>query len=114
MRNRSELGEVLSKVPSRHRTLLTGTPLQNNLSELFNLLTFLGEGAGGDDAFVREHGETTTSDQVRGQRRTAFRPPAIDKSRSSALTGPHHITAVFPLSRFGGCTILLCRSCCDA
>lgn len=37
----SQLNKVLETLPSRHRVLLTGTPLQNNLQELYNLLQFL-------------------------------------------------------------------------
>ena len=32
---------VLNNYPLQHKLLLTGTPLQNNLEELFHLLNFL-------------------------------------------------------------------------
>lgn len=37
----SVLSQVLRKFSSKHRVLLTGTPLQNNLQELWALLNFL-------------------------------------------------------------------------
>lgn len=35
------LGKLIRKVPSKNRLLLTGTPLHNNLHELYSLLNFL-------------------------------------------------------------------------
>jgi len=32
---------ILNNYPLQHKLLLTGTPLQNNLEELFHLLNFL-------------------------------------------------------------------------
>lgn len=37
----SVLSQVLRKFKTKHRILLTGTPLQNNLKELWALLNFL-------------------------------------------------------------------------
>lgn len=39
--SKSVLSQVLRKLPSKHRLLLTGTPLQNNLQELWSLLNFI-------------------------------------------------------------------------
>jgi SNF2 family DNA or RNA helicase len=39
--NQSKFFQVLSQYKVKYRLLLTGTPLQNNLEELFNLLNFL-------------------------------------------------------------------------
>lgn len=39
--NESVLSNVLRKFDATHRILLTGTPLQNNLTELWALLNFL-------------------------------------------------------------------------
>ena len=39
--NESVLSTVLRKFNALHRVLLTGTPLQNNLTELWALLNFL-------------------------------------------------------------------------
>ena len=40
----SRLAGELAAMPAAARLLLTGTPLQNNLGELFQLLTFLEPG----------------------------------------------------------------------
>ena len=37
----SQLYQVLSSLTAHHRLLLTGTPLQNSLKELWSLLSFL-------------------------------------------------------------------------
>lgn len=37
----SQFFRVLNNYPLQHKLLLTGTPLQNNLEELFHLLNFL-------------------------------------------------------------------------
>jgi len=37
----SALFQSLSQFKTKHRMLLTGTPLQNNLSELFHLMQFI-------------------------------------------------------------------------
>jgi SNF2 family DNA or RNA helicase len=39
--NQSRFFKVLSRYNIQYKLLLTGTPLQNNLEELFNLLNFL-------------------------------------------------------------------------
>jgi len=39
--DQSVLSQVLRKFKAQHRLLLTGTPLQNNLTELWALLNFL-------------------------------------------------------------------------
>jgi len=39
--DQSKLSQVLRKFKTTHRLLLTGTPLQNNLTELWALLNFL-------------------------------------------------------------------------
>lgn len=39
--SKSVLSQVLRKLDSKHRFLLTGTPLQNNLQELWSLLNFI-------------------------------------------------------------------------
>ncbi|GAW79450.1 DEAD/DEAH helicase [Plasmodium gonderi] len=39
--SKSKLHNILAEFKSKHRILLTGTPLQNNLSELWSLLNFL-------------------------------------------------------------------------
>ena len=42
LKNRNcRLGKELRKIPCKYRMLLTGTPLQNDMEELWSLLNFL-------------------------------------------------------------------------
>ena len=42
LKNRNcRLGQELRRIPSKHRMLLTGTPLQNDMEELWSLLNYL-------------------------------------------------------------------------
>ena len=54
-----------SSAPQEHRVLLTGTPLQNSVEELFSLLHFLEptKFASGD-AFLQEFGNLKTEEEV--------------------------------------------------
>ncbi|CAH8676514.1 choline dehydrogenase 6 [Schistosoma haematobium] len=60
-----KLGEGLRYLDLDHRVLLTGTPLQNNVEELFGLLNFLEpEKFNCSATFVAEYGELKTEEQV--------------------------------------------------
>ncbi|TMS35621.1 hypothetical protein L596_002984 [Steinernema carpocapsae] len=63
--NRSLFFKTLSGYKLGYRMLLTGTPLQNNLEELFNLLNFLSPDRFDDlDAFTKEFAEISNEDQI--------------------------------------------------
>uniref|UniRef100_A0A5K3F821 Chromo domain-containing protein n=1 Tax=Mesocestoides corti TaxID=53468 RepID=A0A5K3F821_MESCO len=60
-----KLGEGLRYLDLDHRVLLTGTPLQNNVEELFGLLNFLEpERFACANTFLAEFGELKTEQQV--------------------------------------------------
>ncbi|VDN97488.1 unnamed protein product [Rodentolepis nana] len=60
-----KLGEGLRYLDFDHRVLLTGTPLQNNVEELFGLLNFLDpQRFGCATTFLTEFGELKTEEQV--------------------------------------------------
>ena len=39
--DQSELSQALVALPTHHRVILTGTPLQNNIRELFNIMQYV-------------------------------------------------------------------------
>ncbi|XP_023213570.1 chromodomain-helicase-DNA-binding protein 8-like, partial [Centruroides sculpturatus] len=66
LKNRNcKLLEGLRLLNTEHRVLLTGTPLQNNVEELFSLLNFLEPNRFvSTEAFLEEFGELKTEGQV--------------------------------------------------
>ena len=64
----SKLFQQLHNFKTRQRTLLTGTPLQNNLSELFMLLHFLDAGKFHSlQDFEADYSDLSHGDKVRLQ-----------------------------------------------
>jgi len=66
LKNRNcKLLEGLRLLNMEHRVLLTGTPLQNNVEELFSLLNFLEPAQfSSPEAFLQEFGDLKTEEQV--------------------------------------------------
>lgn len=66
LKNRNcKLLEGLRQLHLEHRVLLSGTPLQNNVSELFSLLNFLEPSQfSNSEEFLREFGSLKTEDEV--------------------------------------------------
>ncbi|XP_051119947.1 CHD3-type chromatin-remodeling factor PICKLE-like [Andrographis paniculata] len=61
----SKLFSMLTQYSSRHRVLLTGTPLQNNLDELFMLMHFLDAGKFGSlEDFQEEFKDINQEEQI--------------------------------------------------
>ncbi|CAI9092629.1 OLC1v1027924C1 [Oldenlandia corymbosa var. corymbosa] len=76
----SKLFSSLKQFSSRHRVLLTGTPLQNNLDELFMLMHFLDAGKfGGLEEFQEEFKDINQEEQI---------------SRLHRMLGPHLLRRV--------------------
>ncbi len=64
--NQSKFFKVLSEYPIKYKVLLTGTPLQNNLEELFHLLNFLRPQDFNDlNFFLSEFSDLSKDDQVK-------------------------------------------------
>jgi len=64
--NQSKFFRVLMEYQFKHKLLLTGTPLQNNLEELFHLLNFLCPTKFTDmEGFLNEFAEIAKEDQVK-------------------------------------------------
>ncbi len=63
--NKCKLLEGLNLLQCESRLLLSGTPLQNNIQELYSLLSFLEPTQfNSEDAFIREFGDMQNEDQV--------------------------------------------------
>ncbi|KAI9346673.1 SNF2 family N-terminal domain-containing protein [Pilaira anomala] len=61
----SKVGEILKAFSIDHKLLLTGTPLQNNLDELYSLLNFMQpEVFSNERAFFAEYGNLQTAHEV--------------------------------------------------
>ncbi|XP_047240264.1 chromodomain-helicase-DNA-binding protein 4a isoform X3 [Girardinichthys multiradiatus] len=64
--NQSKFFRVLNNYSLQHKLLLTGTPLQNNLEELFHLLNFLTpERFNNLDVFLEEFADIAKEDQIK-------------------------------------------------
>ncbi|XP_076010849.1 chromodomain-helicase-DNA-binding protein 4 isoform X2 [Genypterus blacodes] len=64
--NQSKFFRILNNYPLQHKLLLTGTPLQNNLEELFHLLNFLTPMRFNNlDGFLEEFADIAKEDQIK-------------------------------------------------
>ncbi|XP_028325526.1 chromodomain-helicase-DNA-binding protein 4 isoform X2 [Gouania willdenowi] len=64
--NQSKFFRILNNYPLQHKLLLTGTPLQNNLEELFHLLNFLTpERFHNLEGFLEEFADIAKEDQIK-------------------------------------------------
>uniref|UniRef100_A0AAY5KGR3 DNA helicase n=1 Tax=Esox lucius TaxID=8010 RepID=A0AAY5KGR3_ESOLU len=64
--NQSKFFRILNNYPLQHKLLLTGTPLQNNLEELFHLLNFLTpERFNNLEGFLEEFADIAKEDQIK-------------------------------------------------
>ncbi|CAL8374748.1 unnamed protein product [Boreogadus saida] len=64
--NQSKFFRILNNYPLQHKLLLTGTPLQNNLEELFHLLNFLTPLRFSNlDGFLEEFADIAKEDQIK-------------------------------------------------
>ncbi|KAF2036763.1 hypothetical protein EK21DRAFT_106074 [Setomelanomma holmii] len=81
--DKSQLYTALSGVRAPFRLLMTGTPLQNNARELFNLLHFLDETI--DAAALEEKYAEMTSDNVK-ELHGQIRPFILRRTKAQVLT----------------------------
>ncbi|ORY14692.1 PHD/FYVE-zinc-finger like domain-domain-containing protein [Clohesyomyces aquaticus] len=81
--DKSQLYSALSAIKSPFRLLLTGTPLQNNARELFNLLQFLDDTI--NAAELEEKYAEMTSDNI-GELHDQIRPFILRRTKAQVLT----------------------------
>ncbi|KAI6178175.1 hypothetical protein M3Y98_00472300 [Aphelenchoides besseyi] len=85
--NQSLFFRTLNEFRINYRLLLTGTPLQNNLEELFHLLNFLSsERFNHLESFTREFAEISKEDQIQKLHRM-LGPHMLRRLKSDVLTG---------------------------
>ncbi|KAI6214790.1 hypothetical protein M3Y94_00309900 [Aphelenchoides besseyi] len=85
--NQSLFFRTLNEFRINHRLLLTGTPLQNNLEELFHLLNFLSADRFNDlESFTREFAEISKEDQIQ-KLHSLLGPHMLRRLKSDVLTG---------------------------
>lgn len=85
----SKFAETLGTMyQSRHRLLLTGTPLQNNLPELWSLLNFL---------LPRIFSSVETFDQWFNKPFASFRAGPVEQSESDYLTNEERMLIIYRL-----------------
>ncbi|KAJ6604478.1 SNF2 family DNA-dependent ATPase [Mycena vulgaris] len=93
----SLLFRKLNELNSIHRIIMTGTPLNNNIRELFNLMNFLDPVAWNDlEALAQKH-ETLTEDLVK-ELHTRLRPYFLRRIKSQVLQLPPKNEVIVPVS----------------
>jgi SNF2 family DNA or RNA helicase len=61
----SKLFKALSQLSTEHRVLLTGTPIQNNIEELWTLLHYIEpKSFSSMSSFISEYGQLQKTEQV--------------------------------------------------
>ncbi|GMR60998.1 hypothetical protein PMAYCL1PPCAC_31193, partial [Pristionchus mayeri] len=85
--NQSLFFRTLREFNINYRLLLTGTPLQNNLEELFHLLNFLSPDRFYDlESFTHEFAEISKEDQIQ-KLHSLLGPHMLRRLKSDVLTG---------------------------
>ena len=82
--DKSQMYDILSKLSIRFRVLLTGTPLQNNARELFNLLQFLDPSK--MNALAMEKKFENLTDETVAELHESIRPFFLRRTKVQVLT----------------------------
>ncbi|KAG7450689.1 uncharacterized protein BT62DRAFT_985010 [Guyanagaster necrorhizus] len=95
--DKSLLFRKLNELNSIHRIIMTGTPLNNNIRELFNLMNFLDPEQWNDlEAMEKEH-EELTEDLIK-QLHSRLRPYFLRRIKSEVLQLPPKNEVIVPVS----------------
>ncbi|KAJ6574934.1 hypothetical protein B0H19DRAFT_1371843 [Mycena capillaripes] len=93
----SLLFRKLNELKSLHRIIMTGTPLNNNIRELFNLMNFLDPVEWNDlEALAQKH-ETLTEDLIKDLH-SRLRPYFLRRIKSQVLKLPPKNEVIVPVS----------------
>ncbi|KAJ5086813.1 hypothetical protein NUU61_008120 [Penicillium alfredii] len=94
--DKSQLYERLSLIKFGFKVLLTGTPLQNNIRELFNLIQFLDPNENAED--LEKHHGALTSENIRSLHEM-IRPFFLRRTKAEVLPFlPPMVQIIVPLS----------------
>ena len=85
--DKSLLFTKLNELKAKHRVIMTGTPLNNNIRELFNLMNFLDPDNWSDLEALETEYEELTEDLVK-QLHDRLRPYFLRRIKSEVLTLP--------------------------
>ncbi|KAK7012398.1 chromatin remodeling complex subunit [Favolaschia claudopus] len=96
----SLLFRKLNELNTLHRIIMTGTPLNNNIRELFNLLNFLDPIVWNDQQNLAQQHENLTEDLIK-KLHGELRPYFLRRIKSQVLELPPKNEVIIPLSMTG-------------
>ncbi|TRM65956.1 SNF2 family N-terminal domain-containing protein [Schizophyllum amplum] len=95
--DKSLLFQKLNDLKAKHRVIMTGTPLNNNIRELFNLMNFLEPEKWADLEALEAEYEELTEDLVK-QLHDRLRPYFLRRIKSEVLQLPPKNEVIVPVS----------------
>ncbi|KAJ7673066.1 SNF2 family N-terminal domain-containing protein [Mycena polygramma] len=87
----------LESLQSDHRVLMTGTPLNNNVTELFNLMNFLDPGKWADLEAIASNCQTLSHNQVL-EMHNKLRAYFLRRTKTQVLELPAKVETTIPVS----------------
>ncbi|KAF5323433.1 hypothetical protein D9611_005738 [Ephemerocybe angulata] len=95
----SLLFRKLNELNSIHRVIMTGTPLNNNMRELFNLMNFLDPKEWNDlEGLEREHTQENLNEDMIKQLHSRLRPYFLRRIKSEVLDLPPKNEVIIPVT----------------
>ncbi|KAG8747869.1 hypothetical protein FRC10_010488 [Ceratobasidium sp. 414] len=95
----SLLFRKLAELNTVHRILMTGTPLNNNIRELFNLMNFLDpDGWNNLDDLEKEYDQENLTEELLGHLHERLRPYFLRRQKAEVLDLPDKHEVIIPVS----------------
>ncbi|CAE6385985.1 unnamed protein product [Rhizoctonia solani] len=95
----SLLFRKLNELKTIHRILMTGTPLNNNIRELFNLMNFLDPANWGNlDELEKEYDQDNLTEELIAQLHERLRPYFLRRQKAEVLDLPVKHEVIVPVS----------------
>lgn len=95
---KSLLLKRLNELPAEHRVIMTGTPLNNNVTELFNLLNWLEPGGQWKDVKALENEYSVLKPEVIEELQKRLKPYFLRRLKKEVLDLPPKIELIVPAS----------------